>query len=153
MAKTIKIATVAGWVYLDDDNRVVEISGPNDAPEDATIFRLRSMPIDSVIHMGLAVNARERSEGIGIALRGVIAEVRGLVDDDGNPVTFDLDMLDALPLEAVMALGNHVMNKVRDKAKDAAARRGNEPSGTSRGKKPSGGTATAGSRTALRATS
>jgi hypothetical protein len=148
MAKTIKVATVAGWVYLEDDNSVVEVKTAADAPEGATVFRLRSMPIDSVIQMGIAVNARERSEGIGIGLRGVVAEARGLVDDDGNEVAFSPELLDALPIETLMALGQHVVNKVQTRAKEVAARRGNERSGSSRGRRRSGGTPTAGSRTA-----
>jgi hypothetical protein len=153
MARTIKVPTLAGWVYLDDDDKIVEIATPSEAPDGATLFRLRSVPMDSVIQLSIADNARDRSEGIGLALRGVVAEVRGLVDDEGNDLTFRPEMMDALPVDVLMALGNHVMQKLQTNARDEAARRGNGTSGTSRGKRPSGGTATAGSRTALRATS
>jgi len=153
MARTVKVSkTLAGWVYLDDDNKVVEIKRPEDAPEGATTFRLRSLPVEYTLCMGLASGAKERTEAIGEALRAVVTDVRGLVDDDGNELKYTPDLFDGFPMEVVLALSNHMGAKRMAMDKDAAARRGNEPSGTSRGRKSSGGTATKGSRTALHAT-
>jgi len=149
MAKTVKLSkTLAGWVYLDDDNTVVEIKRPEDAPEGATTFHLRSLPLEYTLCMGLASGAKERTEAIGESLRAVVTDVRGLVDDDGNELKYTPDLFPGFSMDVVLALSNHMGNK----RMAAEARMGNEPSGTSQGRKRSGGTATKGSRTALRAT-
>lgn len=157
MAKTIKVSTLARWVYLDDNGEVVEAPSPAEAPEGATLFRLRPISADFLVHMGIAGSAGERALAIGGGSRRAVAEIRGLTDQDGNPLKVapeDVDSyLQAMPLGDQLALSNYVQRQVEKQIEETAeARRGNEPSGTSQGKKRSGGASTAGSRTALRAT-
>lgn len=153
MAKRITITKVAGWVFVDDEGVVHEVSAPAEAPADATVFRLRSVPIDARIYMGMAENSRERSEAIADMVRGAIGDWRGVLDDDEKEVPFSRDLLNEIPPDVLVPIGMHVVAKGAEKTKESEARRGNEPSGSSRATKSSGGTRTPGPRTASPATS
>lgn len=158
MAKTIKISTRAKWVYFDDNDEVVELGSISEAPEGATLFRLRSLPADTLVAMQLAANTSDLARAQGEGSRRAVAEIRGLIDDDGKELSVgpnDIDsFLQAMPFLDQLALGNFIQAEVNKQIKEASeARRGNAPSGTSRGRRRSGGTPTAGSRTASSATS
>lgn len=152
MARLIQVTKIGGWVYIDDDDTVKVVDSPGDVPAEATAFQLKHVSMDTTLYVALAKGAKESAEAIGAVLRSCLAGWRNVMDEDGNEIAFDRDLIDALPFNVLVALGNHVQAKMAKKRKEEVARRGNAVSGTSHGKKRSGGITTPGSRTASPAT-
>jgi hypothetical protein len=152
MARVIQITKVAGWVVINDDGKVVPIDNPNEVPGGGTAFRLRAVSFDTSMYIGLSTGGKERADAFGQALKESLVDWKHLLDAEGEEVPFDADLIVDLPFNTLMALGMYLATMTRRAQAEAAARRGNAGSGTSRATKPSGGARTRGSRTATPAT-
>ena len=144
MPRGIRVIPDRWLVVIEDDNSVRAL-GPHEKPTDgATVFELRPLPLDiKQAFVYAAVRGKEEKLDAALlsAASAIIVSVEGLLDQDGNAVEFDPDMIKrgSFELADIDALVSWVLAK---EMRGKEAQRKNANSGSTPTPRPSSGNGT-----------
>ncbi len=102
MARTIKIRPKPARVYIEDDGKVVELSGgETEPPEGATVFEVETPTIVDLL--GFDPQRKDATEILKLAHKA-IRGWSGLRDQEGHDLEFEPRLINKLPLDDLVAL-------------------------------------------------